>query len=98
MTQTLHEYIHVRFNALSLSLSLYIYKILYIYIQNTKTFPKCYVGRNGKRNQQQLHIHVKCVDRSRHNGIKGAKAKINVHTNQILAHTFSHGTLDSVVS
>ena len=24
--------------------------------------------------------------------------RLNVHTNQILAHTFSHGTLDSVVS
>ena len=24
--------------------------------QDTKTFPKCYVGRNGKRNQQKLHI------------------------------------------
>ena len=27
-------------------------------IQDTKTFPKCYVGRNGKRNQQKLHIQV----------------------------------------
>ena len=26
--------------------------------QDTKTFPKCYVGRNGKRNQQKLHIQV----------------------------------------
>ena len=25
-------------------------------------------------------------------------SRLNVHTNQILAHTFSHGTLDSVVS
>ena len=24
--------------------------------QDTKTFLKCYVGRNGKRNQQKLHI------------------------------------------
>ena len=23
-----------------------------------KTFPKCYVGRNGKQNQQKLHIQV----------------------------------------
>ena len=29
-------------------------------------------------------------------GIKEAKA--NVHTNQILAHSFIHGTLDSAVS
>ena len=29
-----------------------------IYVQDTKTFPKCYVGRNGKRNQQKLHIQV----------------------------------------
>ena len=27
-------------------------------IQDTKTFPKCYVGRNGKRKQQKLHIQV----------------------------------------
>ena len=26
------------------------------------------------------------------------RLKFNVHTNQILAHTFSHDTLDSVVS
>ena len=26
--------------------------------QDTKTFPKCYVGRNGKQNQQKLHIQV----------------------------------------
>ena len=24
--------------------------------QYTKTFPKCYVGRNGKRNQQKLQL------------------------------------------
>ena len=45
-----------------------------LHTQDTKTFPKCYVGRNGKQKQQCRH------------------------TNQILAHTFSHGTLDSVVS
>ena len=44
-----------------------------LHVQDTKTFPKCYVGRNGKRNQQ--NYTYKCVDRSRHNGIKGAKAK-----------------------
>ena len=26
--------------------------------QDTKTFPKYYVGRNGKRNQQKLYIQV----------------------------------------
>ena len=26
--------------------------------QDAKTFSKCYVGRNGKRNQQKLHIQV----------------------------------------
>ena len=26
--------------------------------QDTKTFPKCYVGRNGERNQQKLAIQV----------------------------------------
>ena len=29
-----------------------------LYEQDTKTFPKCYVGRNGKRNQQKLHIQA----------------------------------------
>ena len=29
-----------------------------IHKQDTKTFPKCYVGRNGKRKQQKLHIQV----------------------------------------
>ena len=38
--------------------------------QDTKTFSECYVGTNGKRNQQKLHIQV-CG----HNRIKGAKAK-----------------------
>ena len=37
-----------------------------------------------------------CLDLSRHKIIKGAKA--NAHTNKILAYTFSHVTLDSVVS
>ena len=41
--------------------------------KDTKTFPKCYVGRNGKQKQQ--NYTYKCVDRSRHNGIKDAKAK-----------------------
>ena len=41
--------------------------------QATKTFPKRYVGRNGKRNLQ--NYTYKCVDRSRHNGIKGAMIK-----------------------
>ena len=27
-----------------------------LYEQDTKTFPKCYVGRNGKRKQQKPHI------------------------------------------
>ena len=41
----------------------------------------------------------KCVDGSRHNIVKGAaRLKFNMHTNQILAHTFSHGTLDSIVT
>ena len=37
-----------------------------------------------------------CKNVPRHNGIKDAKA-ICAHSNQILAHTLSHGTLDSVV-
>ena len=63
-------------------------------IQDTKTFPKCYASRNGKRNQQKLHIQV-C------GSLKTTESRVprlNVHTNQILVHTFSHGTLDSVVS
>ena len=42
--------------------------------QDTKTFPKCYVGRNGKRNQQKLHIQV-CGLLTIHNEIKGAMTK-----------------------
>ena len=45
-----------------------------LYEQDTKTFPKCYVGRNGKRKQQKLYTY-KCVDCSRHNEIKGAMTK-----------------------
>ena len=30
----------------------------FLIIQDTKTFPKCNVGRNDKRNQQKLHIQV----------------------------------------
>ena len=52
--------------------------------QDTKTFPKCYVGRNGKRNQQKLHIQVfGSLKTQRNQG-----PRLNVHTNQILAHTF----------
>ena len=29
-----------------------------LFVQDTKTFPKCYAGRNGKQNQQKLHIQV----------------------------------------
>ena len=29
--------------------------------QDTKTFPKCYVGRNGKRNQQKLVTRYKNI-------------------------------------
>ena len=35
--------------------------------QDTKTFPKWYNGKNGKQNQQKLHIQVY--------GIKGAMTK-----------------------
>ena len=52
----------------------------------------------GMASEISKNYTYKRVDRSRHNGIKDAKAKINVHTNQILAHTSSHGTLDSAVS
>ena len=38
--------------------------------KDTKTLPKCYVGRNGKQNQQKYTY--KCVDCSRQNQIKGA--------------------------
>ena len=57
--------------------------IHFILIHNYKT--KCYVGRNGNQNQYK-HTY-KCVYHSRHNRIKGAKAIINVHTNQMLVHT-----------
>ena len=41
-------------------------------------------------------ILYKYVDHLKYNGIK--EPRLNVHTNQILAHTFSHATLDFVVS
>ena len=31
---------------------------LVLCVQDTKTCPKCYVGRNGKRNQQKVHKQV----------------------------------------
>ena len=37
---------------------------------DAKTFSKCYVGRNGKQNQQKLHIQVHVWI-----GIKGAMTK-----------------------
>ena len=46
--------------------------------QDTKTFPKCYVGRNGKRNQQKLHIQVCGLLKTQR--IKGAMTKIYVCT------------------
>ena len=64
-------------------------------IQDTKTFPKCYVGRNGKQNQQKLLVQVCGSLKTQRN--QGCHVRLNVHTNQILAHTFSHGTLDFVV-
>ena len=51
------------------------------------------VGMASKINKNYTY---KCVDSSKHNGIR--VTKLNMHTNQIIAHTFSHGTLDSVVS
>ena len=63
--------------------------------QDTKTFPKCYVGRNGKRKQHKLLLTSVCITQ---NTTESRVPRLNVHTNQILAHTFSHGTLDSVVS
>ena len=53
-----------------------------LYVQDAKMFPKCYVGRNGNLSEISKKYAYKCADHSRHNGIKGAKAKINVHTNQ----------------
>ena len=50
----------------------------------------------GMASEISKNYTYKCVDRSRHNGIR--VPRLNVHTNQILAHTFSLGTLDSVVS
>ena len=40
--------------------------------QDTKTFPKCYVGRNGKRNLQKLHIQVcESLKTQRNQGCQG---------------------------
>ena len=53
-----------------LDLLLDVCKPLTLILQDTKTFPKCYVGRNGKQNQQNYTF--KCEDYSRHHRIKGA--------------------------
>ena len=42
-------------------------------------------------------IYGTCVWIAQHT-TESRMSRLNVHTNQILAHTFSHGTLDSVVS
>ena len=44
-------------------------------IQDTKTFSKCYVGRNGRRKLTKKKTYNKSEDPSSHNGVKGAKAK-----------------------
>ena len=54
-----------------------------------------HVGQRAKWRKCKNSTY-KCVDRSRHNEIKGAMTKINVCTN--LSTHISHGTLDSVVS
>ena len=64
-------------------------------VQDTNTFLKCYVGRNGKRNRQKVRIQMCASLKTQQNG---SVPRLNVHINQILVHTFSHGTLDSVVS
>ena len=49
------------------------YERRFVYKQDTKTFPKCYAGI-GMASKISKTTY-KCVDRLRHNGIKGAKAK-----------------------
>ena len=61
-------------------------------IQHTKHFQNIMLV--GMASKISKNFTYKCVDYSRHNEIRGAEA--NVHTNQILAHTFSHGTLGNV--
>ena len=61
--------------------------------QDTKHFQNVLlVGMASEISKNYTHTSVDCL---RHNGIKGAR--LNVHNNQILEHTFSHGTLHSVV-
>ena len=61
-------------------------------IQNTKTFPKCYVGRNvgrnGVKSAKTTHTSVWIT----HDTTESRVPRLNVHTNQILAHTFSQRT------
>ena len=68
-------------------------KVLIPCIQDTKTFQKYYVGRNCKRNQQKLHTRAWIAQDT----MESKVPRLNVHTNQILAHTFSNDTIDSVV-
>ena len=50
----------------------------------------------GMASEISKNYTYKCVDCQ--DTTESRVPRLNVHTNQILAHTFSHGTLDSVVS
>ena len=62
--------------------------------QDTKTFPKCHIGRKDKQNQQKVHTQVWIIQDTTESRVP----RLNVHTNQIIVHTFSHGTFDSILS
>ena len=52
-----------------------------------------YVGRSSKQNQQKVHIQECAFELLK----TQQNQRLNVHTNQNLAQTFGHGTLDSIV-
>ena len=47
-------------------------------IKRCKTFPKCYIGVNGKQNQQNFHTSVSIAQSTN----KSREQRLYVHTNQ----------------
>ena len=65
--------------------------------QDTKTFPNVMLVGMASKISKTTHTSVWIAQDIRL--IKESRVpRLNVHTNQILGHTFSRGTLDSVVS
>ena len=62
--------------------------------QDTKTFPNVMLVGMASKISKTTHTSVWIAQDTTESRVP----RLNVHTNQILGHTFSRGTLDSVVS